>query len=224
MITGSTTEEAMSDFISASSRNFHTALSTYTAFPRVAEKLVSDFAYRIERSLSEEPGWKIVCNTLASSPREQYAELRWAPVEWESYGWGISLSAETRNASNFVFGVLAASADSKEASADGHSAMPEADRTRVGNAVAPVLHSFGEQGSASLWWPRYGRLRSINRWMEPPTLLNVAYATGLSEERNLVSGKPMDEFVTDLFRAAKLAIDQVLGLRDIRPSARLENL
>ena len=213
----------MADFILAGGKNFHTALLAYTAFPRAAEKLISSFAQRIERTLAEESGWKVTCNTLASSPREKWVELKWAPVEWEKCGWGICLSSERSNAGDFIFGIAGTTAANRDPTylrdPSKYPAMPDADRTRLGDAIAPLLDSIGDRDRTSQWWPRYAYLRTIRNWMEPATLMKIASANGISDERDLVSGKPMDVFIVDMFRAAKEVIADLPGLRDIRPSS-----
>jgi len=217
----STSEDAMADFILAGGKNFYTALLVYNAFPRAAEKLISAFAWDIERALAEEPGWKVVRNTLASSPTEQFVELTWAPIEWEEFGWGISLSPQRGNARDFIFGIFAVTAGNKDADylrdPGKYPAMSDADRTRLGDAIAPLLNSTGDRDRVSPWWSRYTYLRTIKNWTDPTVLMKIACANGVSAERDLVSGKPMDEFVIDLFRAAKAAMTEVHGLRDIRP-------
>ncbi len=219
----SISEDAMSDFILASDKNFHTALLTYTAFPYAAEKLISSFARRIEHTLADEPGWKVTCNSLASTPREHWVELKWAPVEWEEFGWGISLSPQNYHSAKFLFGLFGVTATNMDPdylkNPKQYPAMPDADRAQLGNAVAPFLSSIGDPDKTSGWWARYTYLRTVGNWMEPSTLRKIAFANGLSEERDFIAGKPMDVFIVDIFRAVKKAIEGLPNFRDIRPTS-----
>jgi hypothetical protein len=221
----STSEDAMADFILTNGKNLRTALLIHKSIPLIAERLVSDVAKRIEHGLADEPGWKVVRNTLASKPNEQHVELKWAPIEWEHFGWGISLSPQKGRARDFIFGIFAVSAGNGDPGYTSNPAkyptMPDADRDRLGAAIAPLLNSVGDRDRGSAWWPRYTNLRTINNWMNSSVLMKIAHANGISSERDLVSGKQMDQFVIDLFRAAKAVIADVPDVYGIQPSPSL---
>jgi len=140
-----TSDLAMRDFILSSSSNLRTALLVHRAFDLVAKKLISELAMKVENVLKVDQDWVVVSNTLARNPLERYAELKWAPREWETYGWGLTLSSQMYNARGMMFGLHATAKNNKDRSHAGnpaaYPAMPDQDRTHFAEILGPLLRN-----------------------------------------------------------------------------------
>jgi len=214
--------EAMRDFV-LTSGNLRTAILVHDAFGLIRTKLLTDLARKIEHTLAKEDGWVVTVKSFAETPLEKYSEIRWSPKEWVSYGWGISVSPQRDMAKDMIFGLLAPSASNKDANYTNnlakYPAMQEQSRQELANLLLPTLQSIGH-GKFSPWMPCYASLPAeIRNWNASSALLKIAFATGHSVEPELVRGKPMDVFITDLFQAARSAMTPFLASNSIVPAS-----
>src|SRR5262249_41698720 len=121
---------AMRDFVLASGSNLQTALLINDVMPEVRVKLVSDLVNRLSERLQEsQPGWQVFDNSLATSPAQRYAILKWGPAQWREQGWGVGLSAERANARWMLFGLTAPS--KRAPGRKNKPAMSDEDRQRL---------------------------------------------------------------------------------------------
>ena len=217
--------EAMRDFVLSSGSNLQTAFLVHDAIESVRAKLITEFAKRIKDTLSKEPGWSITASRLIQAPFERWAELRWSPDEWADYGWGLCLNAEIGPARGFIFGLHATAKSNTDPeyirNSSKYPAMPDEDRRELADRLASVLRDVGHGQKSSAWWPCYTFLPpDIRDLASNAALMKIAYAVERSTERDLVRGKPIDEFIIDAFQAARLAILPILSSRTIVPVPR----
>jgi hypothetical protein len=136
----------------------------------------------------------------------------------------MKTNIESGGTRDFIFGLIAVADDNNRvfylSNRAKYPVMLDVDRKRLGDALLPVPNSVGDREKVTVWWARYTELRQINNWMVPSTLLKIAYANGVSgAPSDLVSGKPIDNFIIELFQAAKAAISTSPDLGSIRPAA-----
>jgi hypothetical protein len=221
----------MQDFLLSSGANLQTAFLIYDTIPSIQGKLVSDFVSVISDALAvEESGWQITDDSLLRRPSTKYARLIWGPPQWAEYRWGIGLSSERGNAGSMLFGLMAPSEklDNRErliASSKNLNnrelvrAMPDEDRSALASTLESVLpREFGQPILKSEWWPCHISLpNEIANWFQTATLNKIAHSLGKIEEKHLVRGKKMNDFLVDAFIAAKQAMAPVVNSREFKP-------